>query len=93
MSPAFRSLLMKEWSERRQFFWCVLGLLFLNLGYCIAYEVEYRTRAFVASYFASCLGFISLGAILLAMSTANGESSQRTLRFSAALPISSRQIA
>jgi ABC-type transport system involved in multi-copper enzyme maturation permease subunit len=93
MSPAFRSLLIKEWSERRRFFWCALGLLFLNLGYCIAYEVEYRTRAFVASYFGACLGFLWLGAILLAMSTANGEYSQRTLRFSAALPVSLRQIA
>lgn len=93
MSPAFRSLLLKEWSERRRFFWCALGLLLLNLGYCVAYELEYRTRAFVASYYISCLGFTLLGAILLAMSTANGEYSQRTLRFSAALPVSLRQIA
>lgn len=93
MSPAFRSLLWKEWSERRHLFWCGLGILLLFTGYCVAYEIEYRTRAFVAAFYSTCTTLGWMGAILLAMSTARGEYSQRTLQFSASLPVSLGQVA
>ena len=93
MSPEFRSLLMKEWSERRSLFRLGLVLVVAFLGYCVAYEFEYRTRALIASYYSTCLMTIPLGAVLLAMSTATGEYSRRTLKFSASLPVSLSKVA
>jgi ABC-type transport system involved in multi-copper enzyme maturation permease subunit len=93
MSREFRSLLMKEWGERRSQFWIGIVYVVGLIGYCIAYEIEYRTRAVVASYYSSCLIFGQLAAILLAMSTATGEYSQRTLKFTASLPVSLRKVA
>ena len=93
MSPEFRSLLRKEWAERRSMFRLGLVLVVAFVGYCVAYEFEYRTRALIASYYSTCLMVISLGAILLAMSTATGEYSQRTLKFSSSLPVSLSKVA
>lgn len=93
MSPAFRSLLIKEWSERRRLFLFGLGLMTLYWGLCIAYELEYRTRAFGASFSTTCTAFGGVAAVLLAMSTATGEYTQRSLRFSASLPVSLKNVA
>lgn len=93
MSPEFRSLLMKEWAERRSLFRFALLYVVVFLGYCVAYEFEYRTRALVASFYSTSLTFSCLAAVLLAMSTATGEYSQRTLKFSQSLPVSLSKVA
>ena len=93
MSPEFRSLLIKEWAERRSLFRLALVYVVVFLGYCVAYEFEYRTRALVASVYSASLMFSSLAAVLLAMSTATGEYTRRTLKFSAALPVSLSKVA
>lgn len=93
MSAAFRTLLWKDWNERRSLLAIGSGLLLLFLGHGIAYEVEYRSRTIVASYFNLCQMFGWLGAILLAMSTSNGERTRHTLQFSTALPISLARVA
>ncbi|MBC8113532.1 MAG: ABC transporter permease, partial [Candidatus Saccharimonas sp.] len=93
MSPEFRSLLMKEWAERRSLFRLALVYVVVFLGYCVAYEFEYRTRALVASFYATSLTFSCLAAVLLAMSTATGEYSRRTLKFSQSLPVSLSKVA
>ena len=87
MSRQFRSLLQKEWAERRSTVWYGTILLLAFLGYCLAYETEYRTRAFVASSYHVMHLFGLLGSIFLSMRTVHGEYSERTLKFSAALPI------
>ena len=83
MSREFYGLLKKEWAERRSMFW--LGMLFMVgvLGYCIAYETEYQTRAFIAGFYHTCTTYGQLAAVLMAMTTATGEYTQRTLKFSA----------
>ncbi len=93
MSPEFRSLLMKEWAERRSLFRFAIVYIVVFLGYGIAYEFEYRTRTLVASFFQTSVMFGSLAAVLLAMSTATGEYTRRTLKFSASLPVSLRTVA
>ena len=93
MSPEFRSLLMKEWAERRSLFRMGLVLALVFLGYCIAYEIEYRTRSLIASVYQTSVMFSSMAAVLLAMSTATGEYTRRTLNFSASLPVSLRSVA
>ena len=87
MSPEFRSLLKKEWAERRSLFLWGLVVVAYGLGYCVAYEFEYRTRALIAAYYSTCLMMSPLAAVLLAMSTATGEYSKRTLKFSSSLPV------
>ena len=93
MSPEFSSLLMKEWAERRSLFRFAIVYVVVFLGYGIAYEFEYRTRTLVASFFQTSVTFGSLAAVLLAMSTATGEYTRRTLKFSASLPVSLRTVA
>lgn len=93
MSPEFRSLLRKEWAERRSLLRLALVYVVVFLGYCVAYEFEYRTRALVASVYSTSLMFSSLAAVLLAMSTATGEYSRRTLKFSQSLPVSLSKVA
>lgn len=92
MSPEFRSLLAKEWMERRRLFLFGVGCLVVYLGYCLAYELEHRTQAFVASFSSTCQGFGWLAAVLLAMTTATGESMRGSLKFSASLPVSLKQV-
>lgn len=93
MTRQLRSLMAKEWAERRSTL--VWGLVFamLYLGYCVAYEIEYRPRAIVSGYYATCAGLGCLAAVLLAMPTTAGEYTRRTIRYSASLPISLRQMA
>lgn len=88
MSSQFISLLTKEWMERRRWFWCATGILLYLLGYGIAYEFEYRTRAFIASFYSTSLMFIMFGSILISMTIATGEYSQKTLKFTSSLPVS-----
>jgi ABC-type transport system involved in multi-copper enzyme maturation permease subunit len=88
MSAQWKCLLTKEWSQRRRWFWyCTFIMLYL-LGYCVAYEFEYRTRAFIAAFYSSCLVFSMVGSILISMGTVTGEYSERTLKFTASLPVS-----
>ena len=87
MSPEFRSLLSKEWSERRRMFQLGTTMFLVFLGYSIAYQLEYQTRALVAAFHSTALIFGCISAILLAMSTVSGEYSQRTIKFSQSLPV------
>lgn len=87
MSPEFRSLLSKEWSERRRMFQLGTTMFLIFLGYNIAYQLEYQTRALVAAFHSTALIFGCISAILLAMSTVSGEYSQRTIKFSQSLPV------
>lgn len=87
MSPEFRSLLSKEWSERRRMFQLGSTMFLVFLGYSIAYELEYKTRALGAAFYSTALIFGCISAILLAMSTVSGEYSQRTIKFSQSLPV------
>lgn len=93
MSLQFRSLLMKEWAERLSVFRIAIVFLLGILGYCVAYEIEYRTRTLIASYYSTCVTLVCLGPVLLAMSTATGEYTRKTIKFSASLPVPLSQVA
>ena len=87
MSPAIRSLFRKEWSERHRIFLLGMMILLVFLGYNIAYELEYQTRALVAAFYTTAFTLGGVSAVLLAMSTVSGEFSQRTITFSQSLPV------
>lgn len=93
MSREFRSLLQKEWAERRATIWYATICLLVCLGYGIAYEIEFRTRTFIASTYHVMHLFALVGSIFLSIGTVRGEYTQRTLKFSAALPISLGRVA
>ena len=93
LSPGLRSLFAKEWAERRSTLTWGLIFVVLYVGYCVAYEIEYQTRAPIAAYYSGCSTALCLIAVLIAMPTAAGEYTRRTIGFSASLPISLRQIA
>ncbi|MFO0818292.1 MAG: hypothetical protein U1A77_10150 [Pirellulales bacterium] len=93
MSPEFRSLLTKEWSERRSLFGWSLVVVAGFLGYCVAYEIEYRTRALISSYYSMCSLLMLPSVVLLSMSTANREYTRKTLKFTASLPVSLSRVA
>src|SRR5579863_1386332 len=84
-------LIWKEWQERK---WqLALGVTWMLCGsvYVVWYEMAHRFRAPVASLYSVTTMFGVLAAVLLAIRTAVGEKTQRTLGFSAALPVSVRQ--
>ena len=93
LSPGLRSLFAKEWTERRSTLNWGLIFVILYVGYCVAYEIEYQTRAPIAAYYSGCSTALCLIAVLIAMPTAAGEYTRRTIGFSASLPVSLRQVA
>ena len=93
LSPGLRSLFAKEWTERRSTLNWGLIFVILYVGYCVAYEIEYQNRDPIAAFYSGCSTALCLIAVLLAMPTAAGEYTRRTIGFSASLPVTLQQIA
>ena len=93
MSPDTWSLVGKEWRERRWVFAACCGWVLCCLVYAIAYDCTRRYRDPVASYYQVSSFYGVFGAVFLAMKTALGEATQRTLSFSLSLPVSRRRLA
>jgi ABC-type transport system involved in multi-copper enzyme maturation permease subunit len=90
MVPQLRSLVWKEWHERK---WSLaLGTTWVMLGavYALAYERLLGMQAPVASFWGTCTVFGLFAAVFLAMRTSLGEMAHGTLTFSSALPVSLR---
>ena len=78
MSLQLRSLIWKEWHERK---WSLaLGTAWIMLGvaYTVGYECAHRVHAPVASFLNTCMVYGLFAAVFLAMRTALGEVSQGT---------------
>jgi ABC-type transport system involved in multi-copper enzyme maturation permease subunit len=91
MGPQLRSLVWKEWHERK---WpLALGATWIVIGviYAVGYESFHRVHAPLASFYTTCTLFGIFWAVFLAMRTSLGEVTQGTLGFSSSLPVSLRQ--
>ena len=93
MSPKHRNLVHKEWRDRRSSFILCCSWLVICAGYSVAYEVAYRSRTPVASFYGCCLTYSLFAAVVLASKTALSEKTQGTLNFSLALPLSRKTLA
>ena len=93
MSSEFRALLWKEWHERKvQLALSTAGILCCVI-YVVSYEAVHTYRTPVSRFYAACLLYGLFTAVILAMRTSLGEVTQKTLGFSAVLPVSLRHIA
>jgi hypothetical protein len=87
------NLWWKQWHENKRYLVAFTAWMILGACYAIAYQIGHKFRApvgqfsSVASFYATCT------AVILAMRTARGEHADGTHSFSAALPVSMRQIA
>ncbi len=93
MNPEIRSLIQKEWRERRTPFAVCSGWMLACAFYVMAYELTYQVRGPVAGYYGSSLMYTMFAAVFLAMKTALGEQTMGTLGFSLSLPISRKRLA
>jgi hypothetical protein len=87
MNPPLRTLAWKEWREQRRYLlvfaaWIVCGVIYL-----FVYEKWHQVRTPVGGFYSTCMLFSMFATIFLAMRVSLGEYSQRTLGFSAALPV------
>jgi hypothetical protein len=88
MDLQLRSLLWKEWQERRtQFFVCTFWMVGATL-YCILIDRTHRFRDPAASFYKTAMLFGWLMPMFIAMRTSLGETTDRTRSFASALPIS-----
>lgn len=87
------SLLRKQWHENRGYLLLFSVWMVLAAVYCVAYEVAYHFRAAVGGFSSAAMFYSMCAALFLAMRTAQGEQSDGTLGFTAALPISLRRVA
>lgn len=93
MTTEFRVLLWKEWHERKwQLASCTAWILCCVI-YVVSYESVHTYRTPVSRFYAACLLYGLFAPVILAMRTSLGEVTQKTLRFSAVLPVSLRRIA
>jgi hypothetical protein len=93
MSSVIRSLVGKEWNERRASLGLGVAWVVGGTVYGIADEAYFRMRAPVGTFYAVGLLFGLFAPVFLAMRTSLGEQTQGTLLFTSALPASRRQIA
>ena len=93
MSPEIRSLIHKEWRQRRTSFAVCSGWILCCVFYVVAYEWTHQMRAPVAAFYTASLCYTLLAAIFLGMKTALGEQTQGTLGFSLSLPVSRKRLA
>ncbi len=87
-----KSLMWKQWRETRGYLAIFIAWMILAVCYAIGYELGHRYRAVVGSFSGLALFYTWFAAIFLAMRTSRGEQTDRTLSFSASLPVSMRRI-
>ncbi len=93
MTPELRSLIHKEYRERRLPFLLATGWILCGTAYAVLYELARNYHAPVATFHGVCNFYGLFVAIFLAARTALGERTQGTLAFSAALPVALRTTA
>jgi hypothetical protein len=90
MLTPLRSLIWKEWHERKWLLALGVAWMLIGVGYAVGYEATHRVHGPVASFWQSSMFFGLCAAVFLSMRTSLGEVTQRTLGFSNSLPVSLR---
>jgi hypothetical protein len=93
LSLETRSVIWKEWRERRTALAVCTAWMVACALYAAMYEAAYRVRAPIATYYVSASLFMLFASVFLAMQTAVGERTRGTLGFSRALPMSKTRLA
>src|SRR5260221_10699193 len=93
MSPETRTLFWKEWRERKSQLAVYTAWMLCAAIYVVGYELAHRFRAPVAGFYSVAGTYGLIAAVFLAMRTAVGETTQKTIGFTAALPVFLRRIA
>ena len=93
MNSEIRSLIHKEWRQRRIPLAVCSGWILACVLYAMAYECAYRVRGPVAGYYSAVWLYTMFAAVFLAMKTALGEQTAGTLQFSLSLPVSRTRLA
>ena len=93
MNPEIRSLIHKEWRQRRMLLAVCSGWMLCCVFYVVAYEWTHQFRAPVAAFSTASLLYALFAAIFLGMKTALGEQTLGTLGFSLSLPVSRQRLA
>ncbi len=87
------SLLWKQWRETRGILAIFTASMTIAVCYAIGYELGHHYRAVVGHFSGWALIYSLFAALVLATRTSHGERTDRTIAFSAALPISTRRMA
>jgi hypothetical protein len=87
------SLLWKQWRETRGSLAIFIAWVTLAVCYAVGYELGHRYRAVVGHFSALALWYSWFASVFLATRTSHGERTDRTIAFSAALPVSMRGMA
>ncbi len=87
------SLWWKEWRESRRYLAIFIAWMTLAVCYAIGYQLGPHVRTPVGHFSGLALIYTFFAAIVLAMRTSHGERTDGTIAFSAALPVSLRQMA
>ena len=93
MNSEIRSLIHREWHERRIPAAICSAWILACILYVVAYECAYRVRGPVGTYYSSVWLYTMFAAVFLAMKTALGEQMAGTLKFSLSLPVSRTRLA
>ena len=93
MNSEIRSLIHKEWCQRRIPLAVCSAWILACILYVVAYECTYRVRGPVGGYYSSVWLYTMFAAVFLAMKTALGEQTAGTLQFSLSLPVSRARLA
>lgn len=87
------SLIWKQWRENRWYLAAFSAWMVLAVCYTIAYELCHSYRAVVGSFSSSASSYGIIAAIILAIRASCGETTEGTIPFTEALPISLRRVA
>ncbi|HTU22346.1 MAG TPA: hypothetical protein VMG10_30180 [Gemmataceae bacterium] len=90
MRSLLRSLLWKEWHERKWLLALASAWILVGVAYGVGYEATHRVHGPVASFSSASMFFGVCAAVFVSMRTSLGEVTQRTLGYSASLPVSLR---
>lgn len=88
MNAPLKMLVWKEWRSRVNTLLVCQSFILVGIAYAIAYETAHPFRAPVGLFFEVALFYGLLFPIFLAMRTALGETTERTLAFTKSLPVS-----
>jgi len=87
------SLWWKEWRESRRYLAIFIAWMTLAVCYAIGHQLNPHVRTPVGHFSGLALIYTFFAALVLAMRASHGERTDGTIAFSAALPVSLRQMA
>lgn len=93
MDPVLKSLIWKEWQERKPLLFVCLAWILCGVVYVTLYELGSGYRTPVARYGSVCMTYSIFMSVFLAMRVSLSEVTQGTLAFTSALPIPRPRVA